>query len=351
MGLYKRGEHIKNWRQRYFILKEDGQFIGFKSKPSAQDLNDPLNNFTVKGCQIMTADRPKPFTFFIRGLQMTTVVERTFHVESATERAGWLQAIEGVKKKLDETKDIDHSALAGDEEMKDSIDETDPFETIFAKRGEVQKKSGSKKMTFENFEFLKVLGKGTFGKVILCREKSSNHLYAIKILKKEVIIKKDEVEHTMTENRVLQSTRHPFLIGLKYSFTTQDRLCFVMEYVNGGELFFHLSRDRQFSEDRTKFYGAEIICAIEYAYIKDVEKIRATAIIDIIHSGEQLTVGDKAKARCPEQGTCVKCGYISSREVCKACVLLAGLNKGLPQLGVGKSSKHRKTLAELEIDG
>ena len=59
---------------------------------------------------------------------------------------------------------------------------------------------------------MKVLGKGTFGKVILCREKSSNHLYAIKILKKEVIIKKDEVEHTMTENRVLQSTRHPFLI-------------------------------------------------------------------------------------------------------------------------------------------
>jgi len=51
------------------------------------------------------------------------------------------------------------------------------------------------------------------------------------------------------------------------------------------------------------------------AYIKDVEKIRATAIIDIIHSGEQLTVGDKAKARCPDQGTCVQCGYISSQEV------------------------------------
>lgn len=66
--------------------------------------------------------------------------------------------------------------------------------------------------TLENFEFLKVLGKGTFGKVILCREKATGHLYAIKILKKEVIIQKDEVAHTLTENRVLRTTNHPFLI-------------------------------------------------------------------------------------------------------------------------------------------
>lgn len=74
------------------------------------------------------------------------------------------------------------------------------------------KASGKKKVTLENFEFIKVLGKGTFGKVILCREKITAKLYAIKILKKEVIIQKDEVKHTMAENRVLQKTNHPFLI-------------------------------------------------------------------------------------------------------------------------------------------
>merc|ERR1719273_2014862 len=106
--LFKRGEHIKNWRERYFILKEDGQFIGFKNKPSQQEqLADPLNNFTVKGCQIMTADRPKPFTFLIRGLQMTTVVERMFHVE----RAAWLEAIQGVKRRLEEHQEM----VAGEE--------------------------------------------------------------------------------------------------------------------------------------------------------------------------------------------------------------------------------------------
>jgi len=66
--------------------------------------------------------------------------------------------------------------------------------------------------TFEHFEFLKLLGKGTFGKVILCRDKTSEKLYAVKILRKEVIIKKEEVDHTLTENRVLQTTNHPFLI-------------------------------------------------------------------------------------------------------------------------------------------
>ena len=71
----------------------------------------------------------------------------------------------------------------------------------------------------ENFEFIKVLGKGTFGKVILCREKATNRLYAIKILKKEVIIRKDEVVHTLTEKNVLQKTRHPFLLVIPRKVT------------------------------------------------------------------------------------------------------------------------------------
>ncbi|MEQ2269429.1 RAC-gamma serine/threonine-protein kinase, partial [Xenotaenia resolanae] len=92
-----------------------------------------------------------------------------------------------------------------------------------------------KRKTMSDFDYLKLLGKGTFGKVILVREKASGKYYAMKILKKEVIIAKDEVAHTLTESRVLKNTRHPFLTSLKYSFQTKDRLCFVMEYVNGGE--------------------------------------------------------------------------------------------------------------------
>jgi len=140
--------------------------------------------------------------------------------------------------------------------------------TSTSKKKDLEK--GKRKVGFTDFEFLKVLGRGTFGKVVLCREKSSSTLYAIKILKKEVIINKGEVEHTMTENRVLQTTKHPFIIGLKYSFTTEDRLCLVMEYVNGGELFVHLSKERQFTEDRARFYGAEITSAIGYLHSRGI---------------------------------------------------------------------------------
>ena len=81
------GEHIRNWRPRYFILKDNGQFIGFKNKPTHDaDLNDPLNNFTVKNCTIVPSNRPRPFTFYIRGLHMTTVVERVFSVDNEEER-------------------------------------------------------------------------------------------------------------------------------------------------------------------------------------------------------------------------------------------------------------------------
>lgn len=241
--LLKRGEHIKNWRRRYFILREDGTFYGFRSRPEPGNFSDPLNDFTVKQCQLMRLEKPKPNTFVLRGLQWTTVVERMFNVDTPEEREEWIAAIESVSKRLG-TDDITPSLL----------------------EARKQKNKMARKVTLDHFELLKVLGKGTFGKVILCREKTTGHFYAIKVLKKSVIIAKEEVDHTLTESRVLQTTRHPFLTQLKYSFQTPDRLCFVMEYVNGGELFFHLSRERQFSEERTRFHGAEIISALGYLH-------------------------------------------------------------------------------------
>ncbi|XP_061327138.1 RAC-gamma serine/threonine-protein kinase isoform X5 [Pezoporus flaviventris] len=252
--LEERGEYIKNWRPRYFLLKTDGSFIGYKEKPQDVDLPYPLNNFSVAKCQLMKTERPKPNTFIIRCLQWTTVIERTFHVDTPEEREEWTEAIQAVADRLQRQ-----------EEERMNCSPTSQIDNI----GEEEMDASTthhKRKTMNDFDYLKLLGKGTFGKVILVREKASGKYYAMKILKKEVIIAKDEVAHTLTESRVLKNTRHPFLTSLKYSFQTKDRLCFVMEYVNGGELFFHLSRERVFSEDRTRFYGAEIVSALDYLH-------------------------------------------------------------------------------------
>lgn len=99
--LHKRGEYIKTWRPRYFILKSDGSFIGYKEKPETSDANQPpLNNFSVAECQLMKTERPRPNTFVIRCLQWTTVIERTFHVDSNSEREEWIRAIQAVANGL-----------------------------------------------------------------------------------------------------------------------------------------------------------------------------------------------------------------------------------------------------------
>ncbi|GAA5944436.1 hypothetical protein JCM10213_002653 [Rhodosporidiobolus nylandii] len=123
-----------------------------------------------------------------------------------------------------------------------------------------------RRVGLDDFNFLAVLGKGNFGKVMLAEEKKSSQLYAIKVLKKEFIIENDEVESTKSEKRVFLTAareRHPFLLGLHSCFQTETRIYFVMEYVSGGDLMLHIQRE-QFTPRRAKFYAAEVLLALEY---------------------------------------------------------------------------------------
>lgn len=130
----------------------------------------------------------------------------------------------------------------------------------------------SRGIGLDDFKFLSVLGKGNFGKVILAEERYSSNLYAIKILKKEFIIENDEVESTRSEKRVFQyATRelHPFLVNLHSCFQTESRIYFVMEYVSGGDLMWHIQQ-QQFSKKRAKFYACEVLMALEYLHRQNI---------------------------------------------------------------------------------
>lgn len=122
----------------------------------------------------------------------------------------------------------------------------------------------------DSFKMIKVIGKGSFGKVFLVKEKQTNEMYALKVLKKDNIIKRNQVEHTRTERNVLGYVNHPFIVGLKMAFQSKEKLYFVLDYCAGGELFFHLGKVGKFTEHRACFYAAEITLAITYVHGMDI---------------------------------------------------------------------------------
>ncbi|XP_026534964.1 ribosomal protein S6 kinase alpha-5 isoform X3 [Notechis scutatus] len=129
----------------------------------------------------------------------------------------------------------------------------------------------TEKVGIENFELLKILGTGAYGKVFLVRKISGHDagkLYAMKVLKKATIIQKAKTtEHTKTERQVLEHIRQsPFLVTLHYAFQTDTKLHLILDYINGGELFTHLSQRERFNEDEVRIYIGEIVLALEHLH-------------------------------------------------------------------------------------
>lgn len=126
-------------------------------------------------------------------------------------------------------------------------------------------------LTPRDFEFLKLIGRGTFGRVFQVRKRDTKRIYAMKVLSKREIIEKKEVAHTIGERKILQrSLECPFLVGLKFSFQTETDLYLVTDFKSGGELFWHLQKETRFGEERARFYVAELILALEHLHKYDI---------------------------------------------------------------------------------
>ncbi|PIA16056.1 kinase-like protein [Coemansia reversa NRRL 1564] len=138
--------------------------------------------------------------------------------------------------------------------------------------GRPPKPPTQQKVGLDDFQLLSIIGKGSYGKVMLARYKDSGRIMAIKVISKSKLRgRPSEIRRVMSERKVLERTvRHPFLVGLQCAFQTKEQLFFCLDYVNGGELFFHLQRERRFGENRARFYAAEIISALAYLHGMDV---------------------------------------------------------------------------------
>ncbi|KAM0119263.1 serine/threonine protein kinase, AGC [Aspergillus fumigatus] len=120
-----------------------------------------------------------------------------------------------------------------------------------------------------SFDKIKLIGKGDVGKVYLVREKKTSRLYAMKVLSKKEMIKRNKIKRALAEQEILATSNHPFIVTLYHSFQSEDYLYLCMEYCSGGEFFRALQTrpGKCISEDAARFYAAEVTAALEYLHL------------------------------------------------------------------------------------
>jgi len=127
-----------------------------------------------------------------------------------------------------------------------------------------------KKMKVDDFTILKVIGRGSYGKVLLVKKNNTEEILAMKILKKKEMIIRNQVIHIKNERKIMEIIDHPFIIKLKYAFQNRQKLYLLTDFCPGGELFFHIQKIKRFNEEAAKFYAAQIILALECLHSNDI---------------------------------------------------------------------------------
>uniref|UniRef100_A0A7N4PI76 protein kinase C n=1 Tax=Sarcophilus harrisii TaxID=9305 RepID=A0A7N4PI76_SARHA len=129
----------------------------------------------------------------------------------------------------------------------------------------------SQGLGLQDFDLIRVIGRGSYAKVLLVRLKKNDQIYAMKVVKKELVHDDEDIDWVQTEKHVFeQASSNPFLVGLHSCFQTTSRLFLVIEYVNGGDLMFHMQRQRKLPEEHARFYAAEICIALNFLHERGI---------------------------------------------------------------------------------
>ena len=127
-----------------------------------------------------------------------------------------------------------------------------------------------KKITLNDFEKLKIIGRGSFGNVYLVRYIKTNRFYAMKVLFKSIIKQREEEEHTISERLLMAKLNHPLIVKMHFCFQDAKNLYFVMDLIQGGDLLYHLRLHNRFDDEKTRFYIAELILILEFLHDNNI---------------------------------------------------------------------------------
>ncbi|XP_063409434.1 protein kinase C iota type-like isoform X5 [Mytilus trossulus] len=138
-------------------------------------------------------------------------------------------------------------------------------------RSESTNGNESGRISLEQFNLLRVIGRGSYAKVLMVEQRTTQRVYAMKVIKKELVNDDEDIDWVQTEKHVFETaTNYPFLVGLHSCFQTDSRLFFVIEFVSGGDLMFHMQRQRKLHEEHARFYAAEICLALNFLHERGI---------------------------------------------------------------------------------
>lgn len=225
--MVKQGGLIKSWKRRYFrIIGTEIHYYSDEGKNEKGSLDlafaTEIGIASKDECSHQPAlkikiEKPKLRTYY-------------FQAKDENDRDSWIEA------------------------FKDVMNQNDSSQISLSCKQNVS----SGLITVDDFEFIRVLGRGSYGKVQLVKYKRDNQLYAMKYMKKKYIFASGQIDQTFAERDILVNIRHPFLVSANFSFQNEDKIFLVLEYVNGGDLKNHLQESTRLTEPEARFYAAQI---------------------------------------------------------------------------------------------
>ncbi|CAF0790697.1 unnamed protein product [Didymodactylos carnosus] len=186
---------------------------------------------------------------------------------------------------------------------------------------------------FDDFDRIRTIGTGSFGRVLLVVRRSANEKLALKVLDKQVVVKMKQVDHTLSEKRILQALSCPFIVNLICSFKDNSYLYLGLEYAPGGEMFTHLRAVGRYTEDMTKFYASQITLAFEYLHHLGVLYRDLKPENLLFGSDGYLKMTDFGFAKRVKDRTWTLCG--TPEYLAPEIILSRGYNKGVDYWALG----------------